>query len=343
MRKKITLKVIAKEFDVSVSTVSKALKNSPEISRETKERIHAFAEFYNYRPNTTALSLKNQNTKTIGVILPEVVHHFFASVIKGIEKAANERGYKVIICLSNNSIEKEALNLGLLADGSIEGFVLSVAKETQQKKDYQHIENAIRQGFPVVMFDRVIEELHCDKVIIDDKAGARRAVDYLIERGCRKIGVITTPDYLNVGKLRTEGYKEAHTLHNLSFSEDTIVKVEDDEEALGHIEQFIESQDIDGVLAVNEKYAAYAARAIRKVGKKIPEDVSIITFTDGDISKLFIPSFTTVNQNGEQMGARSANVLIDRLEKQKSKNICMVDETYYHIIQTSLVIRESVK
>src|SRR5699024_4865261 len=123
MHPKITLKVIAKEFGVSISTVSKALKNSPELGKETKERIQAFAAYYNYRPNTTALSLKNQNTETIGVILPDIVHHFFSSVIKGIERVANTRGYKVIICLSKNSLEKEALNLGLLADGSIEGFI----------------------------------------------------------------------------------------------------------------------------------------------------------------------------------------------------------------------------
>ncbi len=343
MHPKITLKVIAKEFGVSISTVSKALKNSPEIGKETKERIQAFAAYYNYRPNTTALSLKNQNTKTIGVILPDIVHHFFSSVIKGIERVANTRGYKVIICLSNNSLEKEALNLGLLADGSIEGFILSVAKETLQKKSYDHIEKAIRQGYPFVMFDRVIEELPCDKVLIDDRAGAKKAVSYLIERGCRKIGAVTTPDYLNIGKLRTKGYKEALRAHHLPFSEDLVLKVEDDERAPSYIAKFLKSRDIDGLLAVNETYAAYAAKALLQDNRRIPEEVSIITFTNGEISKLFMPAFTTVNQNGEEMGARSANIVIDRLEQQKKEGRPVQEAWYHHIIETGIVIRDSVK
>ena len=188
MNKKVTLKSIAKELDVSISTVSKALKDSPEISKDTKQKIKAFAKFYNYKPNNIALSLKNRKTKTLGIIIPEIVHHFFTTVIKGIEQVANDEGYNVIVCLSNNSFDKEVINMEILANGSTDGFIMSVAKETQQKKDYHHLVETINQGMPVVMFDRMIPEINCDKVIIDDKKGARQAVQFLIDKGA-KIGL----------------------------------------------------------------------------------------------------------------------------------------------------------
>ena len=153
MNKKVTLKSIAKELDVSISTVSKALKDSPEISKDTKQKIKAFAKFYNYKPNNIALSLKNRKTKTIGVIIPEIVHHFFSKVISGIEKQALSRGYNVIVGLSNESFSNEVINMEMLANGSIDGFILSVSKETMLLQDYHHLTETINQGMPVVMFD----------------------------------------------------------------------------------------------------------------------------------------------------------------------------------------------
>ena len=157
MKRKLTLKLIAKELNVSISTVSKALRDSSEISEETREKIKAFAKLYNYKPNNIALSLKNRKTNTIGVIIPQIVHHFFTTVIRGIEQAARDKNYNVIICLSNNDFDKEVLNMELLANGSTDGFILSVAKETMDKQDYHHINEVIEQGMPVVMFDRVVE------------------------------------------------------------------------------------------------------------------------------------------------------------------------------------------
>ena len=208
MKKNLTLKQIAKELDVSISTVSKALKNSDEISEATRNKIQAFAKLYNYKPNNIALSLKNRKTKTIAVIIPEIVHDFFAMVISGIENLANQSGYNVLICLSNESYEREVINMEMLASGSIDGFVISLSKETQAKKDYHHIKEIINQGMPVVMFDRVTREVYTDKVIIDDVLATQEAIQYFISKGRKKIGFITTPDYISVGRLRTEGYKK---------------------------------------------------------------------------------------------------------------------------------------
>ncbi|MEX0361743.1 MAG: LacI family DNA-binding transcriptional regulator, partial [Allomuricauda sp.] len=169
MKSKITLKDIARELEVSISTVSKALKNSEEISRDTKEKIQAFAKLYNYRPNNIAISLKNKRTKNIGVVIPDIVHHFFTTVIRGIEKYDNARGYNVIVCSSDESFDREVINMEMLANGSIDGFIMSLASETQQKNDYNHLKEVTEQGIPVVLFDRITNEVECDKVIIDDQ------------------------------------------------------------------------------------------------------------------------------------------------------------------------------
>ncbi len=339
MKPKLTLKKIAKELDVSISTVSKALRDSPEIGEETREKIKAFARHYNYKPNNIALSLKNRKTKTIGIIIPEIVHHFFTTVISGVEKVANEMGYNVFVCLSDNSFDKEVLNMEMLANGSTDGFILSLAKETMQKGDYHHLKEAINQGMPLVLFDRVVEDIACDKVIIDDVAGAKKAVQYLHDLGCRKIALISTVDYVSVGKLRTKGYKEVLEENGLTFNDDLVLKIEEMDDSEAQIEKFLEGLDVDGVFAVNEHFAISAIKSIQEQGKKVPEDVSVIGFTDGELSKRFIPSLTTVSQHGMRIGEESARLLIEKLERTPS------EEEYYKtiIVETGLVTRNSTK
>ena len=224
MRRKITLKHIAKELDVSISTVSKSLRDSAEISADTRQKVQAFAKLYNYKPNNIALSLKNKKTKTIGVIIPEIVHHFFATVISGVEQVANEKGYNVIVCLSDESFDKEVINLDLLGNGSTDGFIMSLSKETQQKKDFHHIQEVISQGMPVVMFDRVTNEVLTDKVIIDDQLAAYEAVQFLIDKDLKKIALITTVDYVSVGKLRTDGYLKCLKENNVKLKVSSFIK-----------------------------------------------------------------------------------------------------------------------
>ncbi|GHC57337.1 LacI family DNA-binding transcriptional regulator [Ulvibacter litoralis] len=319
---KLTLKKIAKELDVSISTVSKALRDSHEISKDTRDKIKAFAKLYNYKPNNIALSLKNRKTKTLGVIIPEIVHHFFTTVISGIEKVANERGYNVIIGLSNESFTKEVINMEMLANGSIDGFILSVSKETQLLKDYHHLTETIDQGMPIVMFDRAIKEIGCDKVIVDDVEGARKAVNKLVSLGCKNIGIITTKDYVSVGKLRTTGYLTALTESNLPLNENFILKLNDELNEEAHmdlLEQEIQlllknNPEIDGIFAVNEIYALSAMKEALKLGKSIPKDIKVIGFTDGVLSKYATPGLTSVSQHGKQIGEKAADLLIDRLE-----------------------------
>jgi LacI family transcriptional regulator len=338
MKKKITLKQIAKELDVSISTVSKSLRNSLEIGEETRLKVQAFAKFYNYKPNNIALSLKNRKTKTIGIIIPEIVHHFFSTVINGIEQVANENGYSVVICLSDESFDKEVLNMELLANGSIDGFIMSLSKETQFKGDFHHITEVINQGMPVVMFDRITDEVICDKVIIDDKLAAYEAVQSLIDKGRKKIALVTTVDYVSVGKLRTDGYTKALLDSGLSFDENLIIKIENVDTCEIIIGKLLEDKAIDAVLAVNELFAVTCIKTANKIGLNVPKDLAVIAFTDGIISKYSTPTITTVSQSGIKMGNRAAKILIERLESEDDGD----EENYKtEVIETYLIERES--
>ena len=339
MKKKVTLKQIAKELDVSISTVSKSLRNSLEIGEETRLKVQAFAKFYNYKPNNIALSLKNRRTKTIGIIIPEIVHYFFSTVINGIEQVANEKEYSVIICLSDDTFDKEVMNMELLAHGSTDGFIMSLSKETQYKKDFHHITEVIDQGIPVVMFDRITDEVNCDKVIIDDKKAAYEAVQYLINQGRKKIALVTTVDYVSVGKLRTDGYIKALQDNNIAFDENLIIKIEDVDTCEITISKLLADKVIDAVFAVNELFAVTILKTAHKMNLNVPKDLAIIAFTDGIISKYSTPTITTVSQSGIKMGKKAAEILIARLESEEDDN----DEEIYktEIIETHLIERES--
>ena len=341
MKRKITLKQIAKELDVSISTVSKSLRNSLEIGEETRLKVQAFARFYNYKPNNIALSLKNRKTKSIGIIIPEIVHYFFSTVINGIEQVANEHGYSVVICLSDDSFDKEVLNMEMLANGSIDGFIMSLSKETQYKGDFHHITEVINQGMPVVMFDRVTNDILCDKVIIDDKAAAYEAVQSLIDNGRKKIALVTTVDYVSVGKLRTDGYEKALLDNGLPFNEDLIIKIEDVDTCEITISQLLHDRAFDAVFAVNELFAVTIIKTANKMGLKVPEDLAVIAFTDGIISKYSTPTITTVSQSGEKMGNKAAKMLIERLEAEHDDDDEENENYTTEVIETHLIERES--
>ena len=341
---KLTLKKIAQELDVSISTVSKSLKDSPEISEDTRMKVKAFAKLYNYKPNTIALSLKNRKTKTLGVIIPEIVHHFFTTVVSGIEKVANQKGYTVIIGLSNESFDKEVTNMEKLANGSIDGFILSISRDTLRQQDYHHIQETIDQGMPIVMFDRTIDSIACDKVIVDDVAGARKAVRKLIALGCQNVAIVTTEAHISVGSLRMQGYRKALDDMGIPFEPAHVVTVteqedkEDSHESLkNRLRQFLESNtSIDGIFAVNEKYALTAMNAAISAGISIPDRLKVIGFTDGVLSKFANPSLSTVSQHGELLGEKAAALLIDRLEQERF-------EAPYEtvVVETELIERQS--
>ncbi|WP_213521291.1 LacI family DNA-binding transcriptional regulator [Nonlabens sp.] len=337
MAQKITLKKIAKDLKVSISTVSKALRDSHEISMETRDKIKEYAREFNYKPNSIALSLKNQKTKKIGIIIPEIVHHFFATVISGVERVANEKGYQVIITLSGESFDKEVVNMDMLANGSIDGFIMSLSKETMEKQDFHHLREVTNQGMPVVMFDRVSNDISCDKVIIDDVAAGHEATEFLLRKGRKRLGIISTVDYVNVGRLRSQGFKQALQQRGFEVEDRQFLKIEDIDSCEKDIENFVVNNNFDAIVAVNELFAVMASKALQKAGKKIPEDVAIVAFTDGILSKFASPTLTTIGQNGEEMGGVAAAILIEKLESKNHDN--EIYETV--IVKTTLIERES--
>ena len=343
MIRRITLKEIANELNVSISTVSKSLKDSHEIGIETRQKIKVFAKAHNYRPNNIALSLKNRKTKTIGVIIPEIVHHFFSIVINSIEKFSTENGYNVIIAVSNESFEKEVLNMETLANGHIDGIIMSIAKETLKKQDFHHIKETIDLGIPVVLFDRVINDVKCDKVIVNDKQAAKEATQALIDDKRNNILLITSEDYVSVGNLRTEGYLEALKDNDITPDSDLIIKVKDKKGSQlemsfleNELEKVLKLKKVDAILGVNEIYAGSALKVLKKNKIKVPDQIAIISFTDGVISRYSSPSLSTISQHGEIMGERAAKLLINKLTGKTNSN-----EHKTEIINCSLIKRES--
>nr|WP_315149473.1 LacI family DNA-binding transcriptional regulator [uncultured Flavobacterium sp.] len=341
MKAKATLKQIAKELNVSVSTVSKALNDSPEISEQTKVRIKEYAKLKNYKPNVIGLNLKNRKTKTIGVIIPNILNSFFAKVFSGIEKVADERGYNVIMCISNESLEKEAHTMEMLSNGTIDGFVLSISEEAQKLHDYSHFNSIINDGTPIVMFDRTTDEVECDKVIVDDFDSGQNATQHLIDLGCKNIALISSSNNLSVGKLRAEGYLKALEINNMEINEKIIIRTESesDHDLAEKIDELYSNNLVDGVFALEENDSVAALKVGVKKGYKIPKDLKIIGFADGILaSRRLSPSLTTVSQHGIEIGEEAVRLLIDRLE---SKEEHKPYETV--VIKTKLKERESTK
>lgn len=336
--KKLTIKDIAKEFKVSISTVSKALNDSYEISQSTKEKIQKYAKEQNYKPNFNALSLKNRSTKTIGVIIPTMLNYFFAQVFKGIEKTALEKGYKVITCISNESYDKEVEIIEMLSNGSIDGFLLSMAKQTELIHKFDHFKTSIEDGTPIVMFDRVAQSIACDKVITDDLEGATKTVEHLYQKGHKKIAFVSTMSNLHIGKERLKGYKEGLKNVGLQFNKDLVLNVveQDYKKYKNIVRPFIKNNSIDAVITTGESVAVSVMKAIKKNAQKIPKDAAVIAFSNGILSRHSSPKMTTISQHGEQMGATAAKILIEKLEN-KTKTITT------EIIKTDLVIRDSTR
>lgn len=338
MAKKINIKTIAAELGVSPSTVSKALKDSHEIGQETRNKVQAYAKMYRYKPNSLALSLRNQKTMVIGVIIPEITHHFFTRVISGIEYITNQRDYNLMICLSKDSYLKEIKNIEVLTNGSVDGLLISVAKETLQKGNFSHLQQLINDNFPLVFFDRFPPNINADKVIVDDVAGGYDAAQHLISKGRKKLAIITTPEHITVGLDRERGFIKAINDARLIYYPEFDIRIDEKQDIEIQIDRLFQHPVIpDGIFGVNETYAALAMKAAQKRGLQIPKDVAVIGFTDGIISKLTTPTLTTIAQHGHNMGNRAAELVLNRIYENNEE-----DNSFQTVvISTNVVERES--
>nr|WP_299337767.1 LacI family DNA-binding transcriptional regulator [Allomuricauda sp.] len=334
---KLTLKDIAKHFKVSVSTVSKAINDSYEISEKLKGEIKEYAKAHHYRPNKVALNLINRNTKTIGVVIPDILNYFFVQVIYGIEKVTDEKGYSIITCITNQSLEKETKTLELLSNGSVDGVIISSAAEENELPHHaEHLRELSENQIPMVMFDRVTNLIDCDKVIVDDFEAGYKATKYFIQTGCRTIAIVTPIVDSVISRLRIEGYKKALEENNIPFDEKLVEATDAKEDLELTLSLLLNYKKIDGIMALDEITAVKVMSIVKSRGYHVPNDISIMGFTNGELSKYVTPSITMVSQHGMYIGETVAKILIDRIENKDSEN-----QFETKTIRTSLVVRDS--
>ena len=313
MKKNITIKELSKILEVSISTVSKALNDSYEISDSTKERIKAAAKTYNYKPNKLAVNLKSGKTNTIGVVLPSIKNFFMSRVLRGIDSVIAKSNYNIIISITNESFDKEVQSVQTLSNGLVDAIIIAVSEETQIKKDFSHLSNLVGD-IPLLMVDRIVNSINCDKVLVDDYNAIFNAVNELIFEGKKSIALVSSINNLNVGLLRTKGYLAA-----IQNKQEPMV-IEGQE---GYIEselsKLIESNKIDAIMALDQE-SSLAAFRIGKVKKVLNnKEVSIIGYASRVISEHLTPKLTTIDQHGKKVGITSARLLLKRLDSSESE------------------------
>ncbi len=334
--RQVTIKDIARELGISPSTVSRALKNHPDISNATKNAVNDLARKLNYKPNEIALSLKHSKSNIIGVIVPEVVHYFFSSVISGIDDLAYANDYNVMVAQTTENYEREMHSVQGMLSSRVAGLLVSVSKST---KSYEHFRTLEQNGIPIVFFDRVCAEIDTDKVVVDDFDGAYRAVDYLIKTGCKRIVHFAAAQHLLIGKNRQNGYLHALYKNGIPVDDNLIFKCDNYNEAAHLTEKLIRSGNTpDAIFAVNDMTALGALSTIKSIGLRVPDDISIIGFTNGLISTMSDPPLSTIEQHGYEMGQIAVRLLLNRLSK---------DEEDYtpeiRVLKTDLVLRGTTK
>ena len=331
----ITIKDIARALNISPSTVSRALKNHPDISQDTKDLVNKYAKDFNYKPNTLALSLRMSKNNTIGVIIPEIVHYFFSSILSGIEQVANAEGYNVIICQSDENYEKEVRNTKALVATRVSGVLASLAKHTT---NYDHFQDIIDSDIPLVFFDRICIGLNTDRVVVDDYAGAFAAVEYLIQTGCKRIAFYSSPFHLEISKNRKNGYMDALRKYNLPVDESLIRVCDTREEAIIITPEILDRPNRpDGFFAINDHCAAGILYAAKLAKLRVPKDVAIMGFSDGELAKACDPMLSTVEQHGFEIGKHAAKLLIDKINGETQ------GQYSNKIVKTNLIIRGTTK
>jgi len=331
----ITIIDIAKQLNISPSTVSRALRNHPDINPDTKSKILSVADELRYNPNRLAQSLKSKITKTIGIIVPEIKHEFFSSVISGIEHMGYSSGYSILLTQSNEDYQREIMNTKTLLSHRVDGILVSVSENTV---DVDHFKSVMKNKVPLVFFDRVSADLQCATVECDDYHGAFTAVEHLIQRGYKRIAHVAGYEHTSIGKSRLRGYRDALSKHGIPFDPQWVryggLNEEDGIKAFESL--FGEGKIPDAFFAVNDPVAVGLFMKIKEKGLKIPDDIALVGFSDNSISSLLDPPLTTVRQPAYKMGEMASRVLIDQLE-----STIEFENTKHLLLETELIIRKS--
>jgi DNA-binding LacI/PurR family transcriptional regulator len=331
-----TIRDLALKLNISISTVSRALRNAPDVNPETKTAVLELAHRLNYEPNRVAQSLRIKKTNTLGVIVPQINLHFFSSAISGIQEYCATRNYGVMICQSLECLTTEISNVHMLVSNRVDGVLMSLSSETDS---YDHLRVLMEKEIPIVLFDRVTENIDATKVIVDDHDGAFKAVDYLIKTGCRDIAYIAGPTHLYISNKRLRGYIDALKHNNIEVREELIIHCNNLMiDPAGAARQLLTlNKRPDAFFCMNDPIAIMTMRILKEQQIRIPEEISIIGFTNEPVSEFIEPSLTTVSQPSYEMGRVAAELFLQQIEhKGPMKNVTRV-------LPTELIVRKSTR
>ena len=332
--KNITIKDIARELSISVSTVSRALQNHPDISERTKEQVRDCARRLNYKPNIMASNLRTSKNTTIGVVIPELNHHFFSSILDGIEQVANEAGYNILICQTGENVEKEVRSIQTLIGSRVAGMLVGVSKQTER---LHHLQEVLEQNIPLVLYDRPCPSLKCDQVVSDDYMGAYNAVEYLIQTGKKKIMYLSSSIQLEISRRRYQGWRDALLHYHIPITDDMIMECDTRSKAIIAAPGILQRENRpDGIFCVNDDCAAGMLHVAKILGMKLPDDLSICGFSDAPLCRATQPMLTTVQQHGVEIGRRATARLLERLN---GDNRIVKTE----MVPADLIVRETTK
>ncbi|MEN7550740.1 LacI family DNA-binding transcriptional regulator [Rapidithrix thailandica] len=337
-KKKVTIKHLARKLNVSVSTVSRALRDAPDVKPETKKAVLELVEELNYKRSFLARSLVSKRTYNVGVIVPDIAVPFFGNAIAGMQEYLHQQGYNLIICSSNEEFEKEKKNVELLLDHQVDGLMISLSTQT---KDYTHLEYARDEGLPVVLFDRVLpgQQDNFPKVLVDDQSGAYKAIRHLLERGYRKIAHISGPEHLVISRQRTAGYKTALENAGIALTPGYLLHFDMEGQVGELVDNLLALPDPpDAIFAINDPVAFAIMHHLLSKGVRIPEEMGIVGFTGGPMSKLYYPSLSSVRQPSRAMGKSAAKMLLKEIESPSSET---GSKPKIRIIPTELEVGQS--
>ena len=336
--KETTLKEIAETLGISITTVSKALKNYSDVSEKTRKAVIALAEELSYTPNSFAVNLRTKESKTIGLIIPEVVHHFFSNVINGIMAEAEKNGYIIIILQSNESLELEKKQVALLINKRVDGIIMSLSNESNN--DF-HIKEILRKEIPFVQFDKISKLISSSKVIINDQKAAMEAVQHLIDKGCKKIAHIRGPENPQNAIDRFIGYKKALEKNGIPYDSKLVYSCKNVtfEEGIEFAKQIVdEHPDVDGIFVITDLVAVGVLAYFNEKGIQVPNQIAVIGFSNWFMSQVITPKLSTVDQPSYEMGVAAFSLLLEEMICRKDGKV-FIPRTIE--LETSIIERDS--
>lgn len=330
----VNIKKLAKELNISTSTISRAFNGSPDINKNTKERILAFAKEHNFLPNHYASNLRDKKTRTLAVIIPEIANDFFSQAINGIEEVARKKGFYILLYRTDDIFEKEVSFVNYLNNGKVDGIIMSVSGEAN---DHNYLRQLESKNVPVVFFDRVYEDIDAAKVTTNDYDSSFAATEHLLETGCLKVAYLVINKNISIGQVRMQGYMDALKKHDIAFDDELVIDCSNDEKVNYKIlTRVLQEIKPDGIFSSVERLAFATYYVCNDLGISIPGDLKMISFSSLGIAPLLSPALSTITQPAYEMGIKAATLLFEALEQKNASN-----HKRHVVLKSKLFIRKS--